>query len=458
MDSVSTVMVVGTIATVVLGGLLGLLRGSKRAFLRLLLLAVCFLVAYSACGGLSDKVMSMAIKDGKTIEVFLKESFTGEDGEAIVDIMMPILTALVKLMCFMILFGACQLVSWLIIFPILKLILRPILRKKIRGRLLGFVIGLVGGAVVAFAMFVPTNGLYVDLGKIANIDLSNAVGTNEDGTAQTNSVTEALDKIKATGIADYEKTDVCKFYTGIGGSFYEKLTTVTTAEGKETKLSVQIDALAATATFANKTIALQNVMTEDGKVNTDTIRDFAQAISELDELTPEVKEAMNNMVKTVVGTLGDDIPDAVKNLDIENLDYKNESALLVDVADIADTVAEDGNLDNVDVESVVENLSKSTVVLPALAETSVKVPDNEDLKQKANDAIAKLEAKTGDEAVDEKTIEQLKLIFGLKASGDAASDDATSGDATSGDTTGDTTSGDTTGATESGKTTETGSN
>lgn len=402
MNYITSVILAGTLVTIIVGVLLGLLRGMKRAILRVALLVLCFILALSLCNAISDSVMQTEISDGQTLDQLLAESLS-DGGTAVADIVIPMAQSIAKVIVFVVLFTILQLVTWLVIFPILKLVLRPFIGKRHRKRLFGALVGAAGGLFCAFMIFVPLNGLLCEFGKIASIDLS---GLTEDGDAETD-LTEDLEQFD---FAAYSESGISKMYSAVGGGFYRSLSTVKDRNGKQVTLSTQIDALSAAAKFATKAATLKNVMNDDGTVNTESIKEFAKALTELDELTPEAKEALNDMVKSATEALGDDVPESIKNLDLEQIDFKTEGDLLVTVADI---VENEGSLENVDISATIEELSQSTVILPTLAESEVSFSVDEETENEIADAIADLESKTGDEAVDQATIDQLKALFGI---------------------------------------------
>lgn len=403
MNYFTTAVLAGTLVTLIVGILLGLLRGMRRSVLRLALLVLCLVLALAICPAVSETVMNVKISDGKTLETLLTENFSN-GGEAAVDIVIPIAQILAKLIAFIMLFGILQFVTWIIVFPILKLILRPLIGRRAHSRMLGALLGLVSGALVAFAVYVPMNGLFCELGKIAAIDLSALTSGGESG-AQTDA--NALPDI--TGITEYADSGISRFYSSVGSGFYRSLSTVTDKNGKEIRLSAQIDALSAAANFAIKTASLKDVMKEDGSIDLDAIQDLAKTLTELDELTPEAREALNGMLESATKAMGDNVPEVIRNLDIETIDFKTEGNLLSTVATVAD---QNGNLDGIDVDQVVKDLSKSSVILPALAEANVTLPVDEETRAKAEQAIADLQAQTGSDAVDAETIAKLSNLFG----------------------------------------------
>lgn len=399
MNTFAIAIIAGTLVTVIIGVLLGLLRGLKRSLLRLVLLALCFVLSLALCTAASDSIVNLKISDGKTLEELLISGFS-EGGKAVTDIVIPMVQIIAKIIAFIGLFGLLQFVTWVLVYPITKLILRPVLGRRVRNRGAGALVGVLSGALVAFAIYVPMNGLICEIGKLATVDLSGVSGNAGDA--------KQFEEIRATGITEYSGSDISKFYSSVGGAFYNSLSSVTDQKGNEVHLSTQIDALAAAAKFASKAATLKDVMNEDGTVNTANIKEFAKVLTELDELTPEVKKSLNAMVKSATEALGDSVPESIKNLDIEQVDFKTEGSLLVTVADV---VEQEGSLENVDIRQVVDDLSKSTVILPALAESNVTLPVDEETKSKVDEAIADLESQTGSEAVDAETIAKLKALF-----------------------------------------------
>ncbi len=401
MNYFTTAILAGTLVSLALGALLGLLRGMRRGLLRLALLVLCFALSLALCGAVSETLMGLELFDGKTLQAMLEESLSS-GGEGVSDIVLPMAQILTKILAFVLTFALLQFVSWILVFPILKLILRPILGRRVHSRGLGALIGIACGAVVAFSLYVPLNGLFCEASKLATVDLSGISGDSSGSEDQ-------FAAIKETGIADYASSGISKFYGAVGGGFYRSLATVKDANGKEVNLTTQMDALSAAAKIATKVAAIKNIQNEDGSVNTDSVREIAKTLTEMDDLTPEVKESLNDMVRSLTESMGDDMPEAIRNLDLEKIDFKTEGALLTTVADIVDA---EGSLENVDIKEAVENLSKSTVILPALAESDVTLPVNEETKAQVMEAINELESRTGDAAVDAETLASLKALFG----------------------------------------------
>ncbi len=439
----------GTLVTVIVGALLGLLRGFRRSVLRAALIVFCFILALALCGAISDSILGVKISDGKNLEQLLESSMS-EGGQAVTDIVVPMAKAFAKIIAFIVVFALLQFITWILVFPILKLVLRPLVGRRPHARLLGMAVGAACGLFVAFAFFSPVNGLLTEVGKIASIDFSSltessaealpndetktidngvvggksalayspvnglqavAASANPSATKGNSNTGTSPDKALSDAqkmMVEYTNSGISKFYSGVGGGFYRSLSTVKDKNGKKVSVSSQIDALSAFAKLLTKVATLKNITNEDGTINAASVKEFAQALTEMDELTPEAKKVLNDMVKSATESFGDDVPEAIKNLDLEKVDFKSEGELLLTAAEVME---KEGNLDDVDMTKLVNDCSKSTI-LDTLVAFNMTIPVDDEKRAEVDAAIAELESKTGDEAVDEDTIANLKKLFG----------------------------------------------
>lgn len=224
MNYFSTAILAGTLVSLALGVLLGLFRGMRRGVLRLALLVFCFILSLALCGAVSETLMGLELFDGKTLQAVLEEALSS-GGKSASDIILPMAQILAKLIAFVVTFALLQFVTWILVFPILKMILRPILGRRVRSRGLGALVGVACGAVVAFSLYVPLNGLFCEASKLASVDLSGISG-DSGGSG------DPLASIRETGIADYASSGISKFYNAVGGGFYRSLATVKDATAR----------------------------------------------------------------------------------------------------------------------------------------------------------------------------------------------------------------------------------
>lgn len=168
---IKLLMMIVIIAPLVLGFLLGLLRGSRRAILRLILVILCVAATFAINGAVSDKIMTMPLQDGQTLEQMIVSQLPAEY-ESIAGTLVPVVALVVTAISFILVFLVIKFISWLIIFPICKIFVKKA-RKKDNGEygdkyaLIGGIVGVVQGGVVALVLCVMINGLLYNVGNLA---------------------------------------------------------------------------------------------------------------------------------------------------------------------------------------------------------------------------------------------------------------------------------------------------
>lgn len=400
MNSLILTVLSGTVVALAAGVVLGLFRGAGRSLLRLTLLVLCIVLAFTLRGSLTDMLMGLSLGNGQTLEELLLAGLP-EQSEGIRSIILPTVTILSGILSFLVLFCALLLLSWILVYPLLKLLLRPLIGRTPRHRGFGMLIGLLCGAAVAFAIFVPVNGLLKEAGKLASLNFS------QPGTEEPDALTGMVGSFEAKDLEAYADSGISDFYSAVGDPFWQGLTTLTDRDGNRTVLSAQTDALSAAADFAVRISSLGELRNGDGSLNTDTVRAFAEALTGLDSLTPEAKAAFGTMLADMTESMGDAVPEALKGIDFANTDLRAEGELLIAVADCQ----ESGSTAAVDMADLIDGLAGSTVILPLLSGSDVTVPLDTEKKAEADAAIARLEEKTGDDAVDAETLAQLRALF-----------------------------------------------
>ena len=157
-----SIIVMGfTIACVVLGFLLGMLRGRNRSILRFVIVLGCAVGAFFLKDVLIETAMSLEI-EGQTLKDTLVATMseTAELPEYLSQLIVSLVEVIVGLVCFLVLFFALQFFSWIILFPILKIFVRREGKKKI---LFGGIVGVLQGVIVAFVICSPLTGAIVQV-------------------------------------------------------------------------------------------------------------------------------------------------------------------------------------------------------------------------------------------------------------------------------------------------------
>lgn len=177
--------------SLLVGVLLGLMRGSRRSLLRLCLIALCIVLALSLRSFVTDMIFQINMDvNGTTMTLgdYLNEIIANslpEEVQSLGDtVIVPLTKALMGVLVFLVLFIVLQFFTWVIVFPICKIFVKP--KKKTdadgnvvsngRGKpvrkknaLLGGGIGLVQGVIVMLCVCIPLAGLFFQANKIVAI-------------------------------------------------------------------------------------------------------------------------------------------------------------------------------------------------------------------------------------------------------------------------------------------------
>ncbi len=373
-----------TLFTVIVGVILGLVRGWKRSAVRLVLIAAAAVAALRVQHPATTAILSVKVS-GKPLQAYLQPKFPEEFGSAN-DLMLSMTEIVMGILVFILLFLAFQFLTWLI-FCLLKLILRPRPGEK-TGRLPGMLIGAMTGCAVAFLICVPLNGLYLEAAKFEQVKIN--------GEALMKDLPDAVSFI------GYSKSTASRIYTPLGGGFYRLISTGKDAGGEDMNLSVQLDALVAGSKIADAMGKVSEADFSSG-LTEDNIALLRTTLAELDaikgDMTPEAQEALNRMLHEAEDAFGTDLPVDISKIDFAQVNFTKEGALLDDVYEYQNTGAVS------DVDGMIQALSESTLVLPVLAgsDVSVELP--------AERKLAVSEAIDGLDGADAETVADLKAVF-----------------------------------------------
>lgn len=312
-----TMIVLGlTTVGLLFGTIFGFIRGRDRALLRLFLVLVSAALAITLRGIIVDFIFKINI-NGTTIEETLLEALYSEIGaipESMQNLIFALLDILLGLAIYFVFLFVIRFLTWLFLFPLLKIIVRKVERrrakkiiqkkntnenfendeygdlkykqvkkivKKHRG--CGALIGLFQGVLLAFFLFAPLTGVVNEANKIKQIQL--------DGQQ----VLELPDDI---GLDEYSNTFIYKVYDKTGHWFFDFLTTTTNHQGKKVSLKNTTTVVVTICDIVDSTITLANDLSilEDNaahhtekidKLNKigDNLIDIGNSIDELDSDT-----------------------------------------------------------------------------------------------------------------------------------------------------------------------------
>lgn len=443
--SLATYMLIATIAIVVFGLLLGLLRGSRRSVLRLLLVLLCVVGAYFLKDVITSALLKVQIQ-GSTIEQFIT-NLLPEDIRSMSEVAMPLVNTILSVLSFLLGFAVLQLLSWAILFPILKIFVK---KGKKKHALVGGLVGAVQGVAVAFVICVVLNGLFVNVGNVmaamdesesggaetvaivATADESGAAtdetggsvtdGTQTDGEGNGGggggSKTDMLDNFYAL-LKSYPDSKISQMYDKIGGKAFNLVSTVKMQDqdGNEQKYTLkgQTDAVLSMLKLAKRAEVFQNIQVQGG------IADCGESIKAvfdlLDEVTKDLsvesQEMMNTMLNKAAEVLIPDLPVDVSVIDFTKADFAHEGEIIVNLTSYAKKT---DSITAEDAKNIVDNVMESDIIIPLLSSAvdNLDLKLSEDQKSAAQNVIAQYEA---DENYNAEKLAQVKAFLGLNDMG-----------------------------------------
>ena len=395
MDILSLTILVTTVYFLAFGVLHGLKRGALRSLFRLVLVGASFLIAWLSKKAYVSAVMNLEI-EGSSLSDMLTEGL-GDLG-ALGGIVPALVECMLSVVLFIFVFLALK-IATLIVYGIFK----KIFPKK--NKRLGALVGLLQGALIAFAICAPLNGLICNVSQVMSLEFQGEALVPDD----------VKDDMKEIGIDfdEYTRSTICSVYSAVGNGFYKSLASSKMEGGESISLAGTVEAVEATAKFAEKIETITQIdmsagLTSESK---DQLRDTFRELNEIKNgMSSEAKETINTLISTIVsdaaGSADMPIPEEVagmiENLDFETVDFEQEGNLVLDFVDYAS-----GEATDVSVTDLVNELAESTVVLPMLenmaGESTPDVP--EDMKQELSSAIAGLD--------DPEMADRLSALFGL---------------------------------------------
>ena len=307
-----------TILLLVFGFLFGLMRGLNRSILRLGLVIVSAVIAFLARDIIVDIVMDMDTGEGTVREMLLLSLATDSTGmpESIQAIVVALCEITIGLLGFYVLFIVLQFLTWLILFPILKIFVKKGEHKR---ALLGGAVGAVQGIVIAFLICSPLTGAISQVNRLASIEVDGAY------------IFEIPEEI---GLNDFVKSPTYGLYNATGSWFFDSLTTTKTDDGTNISINDTIDITVAITGVADSVSKFQGAIEEMSKGGSmqeqiGALRNVGDALIEVDEkingLSGNAKYLVNEVMgsmKDIVGSEGMD-PELEKFLnefDIESID------------------------------------------------------------------------------------------------------------------------------------------
>ena len=190
MGILTIVMIALSAVALVFGMLYGMGRGRNRSILRLILILGCIAGAIFLREPVVEFLMEIEVAKGETVFEMLYGSIAGELPQGLSNFVVLLIGMIINLAIYFILFFLLRIVSWLILFPILKIFVKTEIDKR-KGA--GAIIGLIQGIVIIFAIVIPLNGLAIQVDKLSQIKME--MPNESEQTQQTQPVSFICDAI-----------------------------------------------------------------------------------------------------------------------------------------------------------------------------------------------------------------------------------------------------------------------
>ncbi|MCH5156779.1 MAG: CvpA family protein [Clostridiales bacterium] len=444
MNYIVYAMVAFTALPVVFGLLLGLLRGSRRALLRLVLIMLSVIVAFALCGVVANAVMTVEVPiDGEntSLQDYIKQLITSQLPESMADFAIPLSQSLIKVIMFLLLFFVMLLLTWAIAYPLCKLFVKKGAKPR---RLIGLAIGAVQGIVVALVVCIVFTGLFVQADKVTNamVNLNDTLGevtssakasegypveyddeidydedegyTNPDDNGQKGSFGELIEEVLGdyvTMLDEYVQSPICKMYSSLGAKPFEWVSSVKVDDKQVINLSSQIDVICNVLTDVGKLVkefnGLQNfdfsALLEEG--NVDDLQDLFDRIGAvMNELSSDTKAVIDDLVASLAGNIGIDLGD----VKLTEIDFHQEGQIVADLY----AYTQKDELTVEDADEIVEKLAESDIVLGVMKNQDIGVASK--LSEEQLDAVsAKIDQMEQGDTLTPEKIDALRKIFGL---------------------------------------------
>ena len=410
MPNLTTIILLLTAVFLVLGFLFGFLRGFNRSVLRALLVIASLVLAFAFRGVVTNILMGLDI-GGQTLKDSLVSAFSdGSLPASLQNLVMVLAEIMIGIVAFLAVFFVLCFITWLIVFPILKIFVRKGVHKR---RILGAVVGVLQGFVMAFAFCAPVTGLVVQVDKISQLEL------------EGKPVIEIPAEI---GIPEYIESAPGKFYNSIGGWFFDMLSSGQTEDGKNLSVEDAVSIVVTVGDIANSVTEVENsmnVMTQEGatpqqRVDAmDSLGDSLIAIGEsINDLSDDAKEIVNDVVSSIKDMAGGDldpaIEEALNDFDIEQIDIAAAGEAMKGISSYikktSDEFEDQGEVVQADVDKIIGGLADNPLILSMVTQgeevpTMIEIED-EDHKQLFTNAI-------NGTTLDADDKDALKKLFGI---------------------------------------------
>lgn len=408
--------------------LMGLVRGSRRATLRLVLVLICAVATFCLKNFLADILLNTTVTiDGAatTIQDYIVTALPEEMQELGATIVIPLVRVIVGVVIFLLLFWVLKLVSWIILYPICKLFVKKGEKKHAE---FGALIGLVQGVVIALCFCVPLSGMVFQVNRVIPMVeqlTSDTMSVEESGSGESSS-DELIPEEVSQLLNGYEETVVGKFYGKTCQPLFDFIcgVKVENEDGTSHKvtLSGQIDALDAMLKIINEFSETTELLEDIDFSNLNSLSDLKEAFEKLDSITADLPDEAKSTINAVVSAAIDMVPvpddaedsvkslissvkDVVKETDFTEIKFTQELEI---IEDLAATIEKGEEITVEDISDTINSVSESALIVPILEGIDVDLELPDATKNQLEEVFAELPEDTNQE-----TVAVLRKLLGL---------------------------------------------
>lgn len=409
-----------TCLPIVVGGLLGLIRGRNRSILRLVLVVLCAIITVLAIKPIIGIIMGYEV-EGLPLKEYLTSMLIQEGAalpQEITNLIFMIVEMILGVVLYFVLFLVLKFITWLILFPILKIFVRKGAKK---GVLTGLLFGLLQGVVVAFLICAPVAGFVGQFAKLSNVDLSKIAGEGSSISLPTEEL----------GIDDCLESPIYKVYSSTGNWLFEAISSTTDSKGNNVSLGNTIDVLVTVVEVAGGAQDLAPTieqLTKEGataqeKTNAleslgDNLISIGNSINELDD---GGKAIINEVIGAVGGLLGEEVPEEIagfiESFDVDNIKLASAGEAVKGIASYIEKTTEGfeefgQEVTQTEVSSIINGLADNSFILDLFAGENA---DSTPAIVEISDSHAEMfeQAISGNTTLDDNQKEIMRKLLGI---------------------------------------------
>lgn len=379
---------------IVIGMLSGMIRGSRRAILRLILVVASLALAIFLNNTVVNLIKDIKIGD-QALPQMIMSAFP-EDFEKYENIIMPMILSLASVFTFILCFLALQIVT-LVLYWICKLFVKP--KKNAAGIVdknpfIGMFIGMIQGIIVALVYGAMLTGLGKNFVKVAEVEM------NEEKLIDLDSIEKNLNLNIA--LEEYCDSNIATIFDKAGGFIYKTATTIE-LDGEKYTCDGQIEALTKAIAVADEISALSEIDFSNG-ITEDNKDDIIEVLNNLDNMTSDMTEEVTNTLNEMIHTIAGDMLEVdLTGLDMSEVQFDK----IANVVEVIDEVTENPTQENID--QIVNDLVDSNVIFVLADATDISLDEfDEETKTMITDSISKQDDLTAEEKA------KLETLFGIK--------------------------------------------